>query len=164
MAFIKLTTPINAPVETCFNLARSIDVHVQTMQQHREKAVAGITSGLINLHETVTWQARHLGVLMRMTVELTELQFPVFFSDQMTSGPFKLMRHYHYFRSKGGRTLMIDEFVFKSPLGWLGKMIDRLFLKRYMKKLLLQRNECIKQLAEQNQTVYETSTLSPSTC
>lgn len=160
MAFIRLTTSINAPVEACFNLSRSIDVHLHSMQHHQERVVAGITTGLINLHETVTWQARHLGVLLRMTVKLTELQFPAFFSDQMISGPFKLMRHYHYFRPQGNYTLMIDEFVFKSPLGWLGKLADKLFLKRYLKRLLQQRNQVIKQLAEQTYTPnHETTTL-----
>lgn len=167
MSIIKLTTHIKAPLENCFNLSRSIDVHLQSMQAHRERAVAGITSGLMQLNETVTWKARHFGILFTMQVKLTELQFPAFFADQMVSGPFKMMRHYHYFKPEAGGTVMTDEFVFRSPLGWLGRAVSKLILKPYLKKLLLQRNQTIKQLAEtQTPTYHEhlipTSNLNPA--
>jgi hypothetical protein len=59
MPTIKPITSISAPVEFCFDLARSIDLHTQSMQHTGEKAVAGTTIGLIGLNETVTWRARH---------------------------------------------------------------------------------------------------------
>jgi ligand-binding SRPBCC domain-containing protein len=148
MSIIKLTTRIKAPLQTCFNLSRSVDVHLQSMQAQQERVVAGVTSGLMQLNETVTWRARHFGICFMMEVQITELQFPAFFADQMVSGPFKMMRHYHYFKPDGAGTVMTDEFVFRSPLGWLGKAVNRLVLKSYLKKLLQQRNLTIKQLAE----------------
>lgn len=148
MTMIKLTTRINAPAETCFNLSRNIDVHQQSMAARHERAVAGVTSGLIGLNETVTWEARHLGIRWRMTVKLTEFKYPYFFADQMVQGPFRLMRHYHTFKPEGDTTVMIDEFVFRSPFGWLGKLADGLFLKFYMRNLLLRRNATLRQLAE----------------
>ena len=148
MPVIELHTLINARVEECFNLSRSIDLHLQSMQQHREKAIAGVTTGLINLHETVTWKARRFGLPFKMTVQITEMQYPVYFVDQMVNGPFKWFRHYHAFQHRGHQTLMTDEFVFRSPLGWLGKLVDNQILKAYLQKLLIQRNQLIKQTAE----------------
>jgi len=148
MPVIKLQTHINAPVEQCFNLARSIDLHLESMQQRNEQAIAGVTSGLISLHETVTWKARHFGLLFKMTVKITEMQYPTYFVDQMVNGPFKWFRHYHGFQAQNGGTLMVDEFVFRSPLDWLGKLVDNWILKKYLHGLLQQRNKVIKQAAE----------------
>jgi len=148
MPVINLQTYINAPVEECFNLSRSVDVHLQSMQSHQEKAIAGTTTGLMNLHNIVTWKATHFGLPIKMTVQITELQYPGYFVDQMVNGPFKWFRHYHAFEAKGNGTLMTDEFVFRSPLGWLGKLVDRWVLKAYLHNLLQQRNEVIKQVAE----------------
>jgi ligand-binding SRPBCC domain-containing protein len=155
MPVIELQTMINAPVEECFNLSRSIDLHLQSMQQHGEQAIAGVTTGLINLHETVTWKARHFGLPFKMTVQITEMQYANYFVDQMVSGPFKWFRHYHSFQPKGHQTLMTDEFVFRSPLGWLGKLVDNQILKAYLQKLLIQRNTVIKQAAESRTLAYD---------
>jgi ligand-binding SRPBCC domain-containing protein len=157
MPVIKLQTFINAPVEQCFDLARSVDLHLQSMQQHNEQAIAGVTGGLIDLHETVTWKARHFGLPFKMTVEITEMVYANYFVDQMVRGPFKWFRHYHAFQARNGGTLMVDEFVFRSPLGWLGKLVDNLVLKDYLHKLLEQRNEVIKQAAEGGQLYSFTS-------
>ncbi|MVN92326.1 SRPBCC family protein [Mucilaginibacter aquatilis] len=148
MAVIKLQTFIEAPVANCFNLARSIDVHVESMHSHREKAIAGITKGLIHLNEAVTWKAMHFCLPFKMTVKIIELNDPGYFVDAMTVGPFKYMRHYHAFWPQPHGTLMEDEFVFRSPLGHLGNMIDKWLLKPYLTKLLQRRNLYIKQAAE----------------
>jgi ligand-binding SRPBCC domain-containing protein len=148
MAFIRLTTEINAPVEKCFDASRSIDLHTRSMRHTAERAVAGKTAGLLGLNEWVTWQARHFGLKMGMTIKITELQHHAYFVDKQVKGPFKILRHYHQFTARGDYTLMIDEFVFRSPFGWVGKLVDRLFMKKYMERLLLKRNEVIKSFVE----------------
>ena len=143
-----LRTQINAPVERCFDLARRIDLHLDTMKHTAERAIAGVTSGLIGLNETVTWKARHFGVVMTLTSKITECSSPEIFTDEMVAGPFKMMKHRHVFEQKDGYTLMTDEFMYQSPLGILGKVADALFLKKYMQNLIEHRNQVIKQKAE----------------
>jgi ligand-binding SRPBCC domain-containing protein len=70
--------------------------------------------------------------------------------DEMVEGIFKGFRHEHLFEEQQGQTLMRDVFSYTSPLGWLGKFADVLFIKRYMRNLLLQRNLVIKDFAESN--------------
>lgn len=120
-AVINLTTRIKAPLKACFNLSRSIDAHLHSMEYTQERAVAGVTQGLIGLGETVTWQARHFGLSLQMTVKITALNFPDSFIDEMVKGPFEYMRHHHTFTKEGDYTLMKDEFRFRSPYGWLGR-------------------------------------------
>jgi ligand-binding SRPBCC domain-containing protein len=148
MAVIRIVTTIAAPIERCFDLARDIDFHTQSLGDTGERAVAGRTTGLIELGESVTWQARHLGVRQRLTVEITAFQRPTYFRDVMTAGAFRSFAHDHRFEAREGRTVMTDEVEFRSPLGPLGWLVDRLFMARYLRRLLEGRCQAIKREAE----------------
>ena len=76
MAHIELRTEIDASVEVVFHLARSIDAHLGSMSKSRERAIAGVTSGLIGLGEQVTWKATHFGVPFRLTSKVTAMTVP----------------------------------------------------------------------------------------
>ncbi|OCX52598.1 cell division protein [Mucilaginibacter sp. PPCGB 2223] len=151
MPTIRLNTFVKADIETCFDLSRSIDLHVESTKHTRETAIAGRTSGLIELGDTVTWRARHFGIWQTLTSKITVMQRPVLFVDEMQSGAFKSFRHEHHFGEAAGGTLMTDIFIFEAPLGLLGAMANKLFLTKYMRKLLIQRNEVIKLHAELKQ-------------
>ena len=146
---IELSTHINAPIERCFDLARSIDLHMESTKQTGEQAIAGRTSGLIGLSETVTWRAKHFGIWQNLTSIITAFDYPNSFTDEMIEGAFKSIRHEHLFYTANGGTLMKDVFIFESPLGILGRLANFLFLRRYMFNLLKTRNQVIKDAAEQ---------------
>lgn len=148
MPLIKLRTEIAAPVDVVFDLARSIDMHKQSMEHTQEEAIAGRTSGLIEMGETVTWRARHFGVMQTLTSKVTGFERPNYFADEMVKGAFKSFRHEHHFESSETGTLLIDHFYYTSPLGFLGKLADWLFLKKYMTRLLERRNRLMKEVAE----------------
>lgn len=148
MAKIYLETIINAPIERVFDLSRSIDLHKLSAAHTNEEAIAGRTSGLIELGENVTWKAKHLGIYQKLTVEIVSLVKPSMFEDRMTKGTFKSMSHTHRFIADGVTTKMIDEFEFESPFGILGKFFNFIFLKKYMAKFLIIRNNEIKRIAE----------------
>lgn len=141
MPTIEIKTLIKADQKTCFDLARNIDFHRESLEHSNEKAIAGKTSGLIELNEWVTWEATHFGIKQQLTSKITEFESPIYFVDEMVSGAFKSFKHEHIFQEKEGATLMIDKFHFVSPYVILGKMANFLFLKQYMKNLLITRNE-----------------------
>jgi ligand-binding SRPBCC domain-containing protein len=148
MPKIELLTNINAPIQTVFDLSRSIDLHMESTKQTGEQAIAGKTSGLIELGETVTWRAKHFGIRQDLTSKITEFNSPTFFVDEMVRGTFKSIRHEHRFSEVDAHTVMKDVFVFESPFGILGKLANWLILKRYMTNLLTKRNQVIKDTAE----------------
>ena len=148
MPRIVLETEINAPIERCFDLSRSIDLHKISTEHTNEEAIDGVTSGLIDLNESVTWRAKHFEIYQTLTTKITEFDSPRFFVDEMIKGAFKDFRHEHHFEETKNGTLMIDKFDYQSPLGFLGKLADILILKRYMTNLLVKRNESIKEFAE----------------
>jgi ligand-binding SRPBCC domain-containing protein len=148
MTQIELSTHINAPIERCFDLARSIDLHLESTKQTGERAIAGRTSGLIGLGETVTWRARHFGIWQNLTSKITAFNYPNSFTDEMVSGAFKSFTHQHLFYAIHNQTVMKDIFIFESPFGMLGEMVNYLFLGRYMTHLLKKRNNVLKDAAE----------------
>jgi len=148
MALLTLETRINAPVERVFDLSRSIDLHRLSLAHTNETAIAGKTEGLMELNETVTWKAKHFGIYQTLTVKIIALDRPNSFTDSQQKGIFKLMHHTHSFAQEEKETIMRDRFEFYAPLGLLGKLAECLFLKRYLRNLLLERNKTIKQIAE----------------
>lgn len=148
MPVIHLTTFIAAPIERVFDLSRSIDLHKKSLSHTQEEAVSGTTMGLINLHESVTWKAKHLMKTRVLRTEITAMERPVSFTDEMRKGDFKSMKHEHHFKQIENGTLLIDIFSFEIPYGGLGRAFNKIYLTRYLQKLLEQRNAAIKEYAE----------------
>ena len=148
MPKIFLTTKINAPIDRVFDLARSIDMHKATTYGTREEAIAGRTTGLIELNETVTFRATHFGIRQTLTSQIIQMEKPFQFTDSMLKGVFKSLHHVHTFKEEKDRTLMTDDFDYTSPLGPLGKFADWLFLKNYLTKFLIKKNNGLKEIAE----------------
>lgn len=150
MPTIALETRIDADRRRVFDLARSVEHHTETTG-HDERAIAGTTSGLLEVGDTVTWRDRHFGVPMELTVEIAAMDAPTYFRDRQLVGPFDDLVHDHRFEaSDDGRTVMRDEFTFSSPAGPLGTIVDRLVLERYLRNLLEERNRGIRAIAERN--------------
>ena len=149
MPTIEISTDIHAPIDACFDLARDIGFHLRSMELTGERVVAGRTSGLIGLGESVTWQAKHLGMTRRMTVKITAMDQPTHFRDEQTDGPFKRFVHDHCFTGlHDGMTRMTDQIAFASPYGLLGQTVDRLVMRRYLQKLIQRRCLAIKSFLE----------------
>ena len=148
MPKIILEIIIDAPREVVFDLARSIDFHKESTKHTKEQAIAGKTKGLIELGESVTWRAKHFGFWLILESKVTEFDYPNSFADEMVRGNFKSFKHEHIFEIKGDKTVMTDIFDYKSPLGFLGKLADMFFLKKYMTKFLSTRNTILKDYIE----------------
>lgn len=150
MPFIHLTTFIAAPQERVFDLSRSVDLHKASMKEHQEKIVDGTMTGLMNLNDTVTWTAKHFFKERRLKIKITKIQRPEYFVDEQVEGDFKMLKHEHFFKPAQNGTIMIDQFHFETPYGFIGKLINKLYLEKYMTKLLSHRNQTIKEAAEGN--------------
>jgi ligand-binding SRPBCC domain-containing protein len=102
----------------------------------------------MRLGDTVTWEAVHFGIKQHLTSQITAYERPFRFTDEMVAGIFQELRHTHVFAPQHDGTLMIDDFTFRAPLGFLGRVAEALFLTRYMKGLLRSRNRHLKRVAE----------------
>jgi len=150
MAVIHIETLVEAPIDRVFDLSRSIDAHQDTAEHTGERAIAGVTSGLLGPDEEVTWEASHFGIKQRLRVKMSKFDRPNHFQDIMLEGAFRSMKHDHSFKEVSGGTLMVDRFEFSSPFGFIGRLVDVLILERYMRKFILNRNAILKRTAESN--------------
>ena len=146
---IVLQTGIDAPSARCFDLARSIDFHLQSACSTQEQAIGGVTSGLIGEGEEVEWRARHFGLWLKMRVRITAFKPPGYFQDSMIEGPFSLFTHDHIFQTAGPATLMTDRIIFRAPIPLLGRLFDRLILG-HLRHFIRDRNAQLKAAAESN--------------
>jgi hypothetical protein len=110
-------TVIRAPIERCFDLARSVEVHLAGNVHCGEAAVAnaGATSGLISMAQRVTWRAKHFGVWHRLTSEITAVDRPVYFQDTMIQGIFRFMKHDHFLRPLSTEETEMKDFFVLPP-------------------------------------------------
>ncbi|MBD1590515.1 SRPBCC family protein [Arthrobacter sp. S1_S22] len=134
------------PPERLFDLARSVDAHVESQKGSGERAVAGVTSGLIGAGQEVTWRARHFGIPLTMTSRVTHVDFPRSFTDEQVRGPFRSFRHVHEFEATPGGCIMTDRVVFTAPFGFLGRAAGKLVLRAYLQRLIRDRGRFLASL------------------
>lgn len=149
MPQIILAIDINAPIQTCFDLARDAAFHLESTRESGETIVAGKSCGLFELGDEVTFEGRHLGVRQRLSAKIVEMNAPHTFADEMMRGVFASLRHVHRFEtSPDGQTRMTDILTWRSPLGILGKVADKLAVEAHLRRFLKRRGERIKARAE----------------
>lgn len=151
MTTIQLTTKIKAPIEIIFDLSRNIDVHQQSTAKSNETAIDGVTSGLINANETVTWRGKHFGIYLTHKSIISAMEIPTYFVDEMLEGKFRSFKHQHTFIQKNGFVIMEDKIQYDTPYGIFGKLFDHFLLKKHLTTFILERNLLIKALAENHQ-------------
>jgi ligand-binding SRPBCC domain-containing protein len=151
MIAIEDITIIRAPIERCFDLTRSVEVHLTGNVHWGEAAIAAgeVASGLLSRGDRVTWRARHFGVRWTLISEITSMNRPVYFQDAMLRGPFRFMRHDHFFQAlSAGETRMRDVLELAAPLPIVGRLAEVALLRRYMQRLLRERVAVIREIAQ----------------
>jgi len=148
MTTIYLTTKIKASKQIVFDASRNIDIHQQSASPSKEKAIAGVTSSLINLNETVTWRGKHFGLYLTHKSRITAMNFYDYFVDEMEEGKFKSFKHEHFFEEENNHTIMKDRLQYETPFGIFGKLFDILLLQKHLTNFLLERNKVLKAVSE----------------
>ncbi|WP_426187980.1 SRPBCC family protein [Microbacterium sp. TWP3-1-2b2] len=128
----------------------SIDpaLHVESMARYGEIMVEGPAGGVFTEGSTVTWRARHFGLPFHLTSTVFDIDPPHRFRDRQTKGPFAEFQHEHVFDEHPQGTLMRDTITFRSPLGPIGTIVDRLFMRAYMRRLIDERNAVLQAYLE----------------
>jgi len=149
MTSIVIETRIRAPIELCFDLARDVNAHRESAAFSSERVVPpGRTEGLLDLGDLVAFEGRHFGIRQRFVARITALDRPRRFVDEMVQGSFKWLRHYHEFEFNDGITTMRDTLEWEPPLGIVGRIADRLFLRRHMHWFVSTKQNGLKRMAE----------------
>lgn len=137
-------TQVAAPPAVIYELSLDVGAHLRSMARSGERAVGGVTDGVLRLGDEVTWRARHLGLPWTMTSRVVETDPPHRFVDQQVRGPFRRFRHEHLFAPDGpGRTRMVDRVELQAPFGPLGRVAEVVLVGRYLRRLIEERNRLL---------------------
>ena len=87
-----------------------------------------------------------LGIPLKWCTEITHVEDKKYFVDEQRFGPYAFWHHQHHFTAVAGGVLMEDILNYKVPLGFLGNIVDGLFVRKevtgifeYRKKVLTER-------------------------
>jgi ligand-binding SRPBCC domain-containing protein len=150
MTTIVVETRIAAPIEVCFDLARDVETHLKTSASTGERAVGGKTSGLLELHDVIAFEGVHFGIRQRHTSKIVEFDRPHRFVDEMVQGALSSLRHVHEFAVDGHEVVMRDTLTWRSPLGPLGVIADRLFVASHLRRFMVDKQSKLKAYAERS--------------
>lgn len=143
MARFVLETVVAASPDVVFAASLDPAVHVRSMARYRETMVEPPEGGQFTEGSTVTWRARHFGIPFRLRTIVFDIDPPRAFRDRQLAGPFGAFLHEHVFDEHPRGTLMRDTVTFRSPFGPLGRAVDALFLRAYLRRLIAERNAAI---------------------
>lgn len=73
-----------------------------------------------------------LGITIHWITEITHLKEQEYFVDIQRRGPYGLWHHQHLFRPVAGGTEMTDIVHYQPPLGFLGRVVNGLFLQKQL--------------------------------
>jgi ligand-binding SRPBCC domain-containing protein len=149
MGHLVIVTHIEAPIERCFDAARSLRAHAESAKFSHETLVEpGKLDGHLELGDLVCFEGRHFGMRQRFCARIIEIKRPTRFVDEMVRGVFKSLRHVHEFEESDGRTKMTDTLEWQAPLGILGRIADALFLERHMRWFVGSKQTALKGMLE----------------
>ena len=149
MTRVVIDTFIHAPVQVCFEVALSVEAHIESAAFSGERVVEpGRLSGQLAAGDLLTFEGRHFGLRQRFTTRFTEVVPPQYFVDEMVRGIFRRLRHVHEFESRDGGTWMRDTLDWDLPLGSLGRIADAFFLRRHMRWFVATKQSHLKAIAE----------------
>ena len=149
MIVIRHEVNVHAPAGRCFDLARSVDLHVDSSTEIGALAVGGRQRGLSEDSDTTTWSARFFGMRFRMTTRIEKFSPPAGFRDVLVHGLLRQFAHvYRFVPTPDGGCTVSDELTVAAPLGPLGWLVERLYLTRRMGHLVSRRLAHIKRVAE----------------
>jgi ligand-binding SRPBCC domain-containing protein len=143
MITIRLTTWVNAPVELCFSLARSVEFNAAVAS-----AVHGDRTGELHAGDTVDWSGWRWGLRLSHTSRFEVIRPYTYIHETMAAGGFRTYEQELHFAPMDDGTRVRDEVRFTAPMGPLGLVLERVLLRQYVGRLLVERHRWLKQVAE----------------
>ena len=136
------------PIERAFDLygdARNLEPMTPPWLHFEVTTPGRIEMGAGTLLE---YRLRLHGVPIRWRTRIEIWEPPRRFVDVQLKGPYSLWEHTHLFEPAGeGATTIVDRVRYEIPLGPIGALADRLFVRRDLKRIFDYRAEAVVRLA-----------------
>jgi ligand-binding SRPBCC domain-containing protein len=86
------------------------------------------------------------GIKMHWVTEITHVQDKLYFVDEQRFGPYSFWHHKHFLKEVSEGIEMTDILHYKIPFGFLGKIVNALFIKKKINEIFNYRYNKLEQL------------------
>lgn len=86
------------------------------------------------------------GIKLNWMTEITHVKEKEYFIDEQRFGPYALWHHQHHFKQVDGGILMTDQVNYAIPYGFIGRIANRLIVRKKLKDIFDYREKVIKQI------------------
>lgn len=86
------------------------------------------------------------GIKMHWVTEITHVQDKLYFVDEQRFGPYSFWHHKHFLKEVSEGVEMTDILHYKIPFGFLGKIVNALFIKKKINEIFNYRYNKLEQL------------------
>jgi ligand-binding SRPBCC domain-containing protein len=90
-----------------------------------------------------------LNIPMRWVTEIKTVRDHAFFVDEQRVGPYKIWHHEHHFKDLGDSVEMTDIVSYELPLGFLGRLMHGLVVRKKLHSIFAYRFEAVEKLFNQ---------------
>ena len=87
---------------------------------------------------------------MEWITEITHVVDKKLFVDEQRKGPYKMWHHQHHFEKVDGGVLMTDILHYEVPAGFLGNLLNQIFIRKKVLEIFKYREQVIPELLKQN--------------
>ena len=84
-----------------------------------------------------------LGIPLKWCTEITHVVDKQYFVDEQRFGPYAFWHHQHRFRAVEGGVEMEDILNYKVPLGFIGDLVNALFVKNQVAQIFEYRTKVL---------------------
>jgi ligand-binding SRPBCC domain-containing protein len=82
---------------------------------------------------------------IRWVTEITQIRHKEYFVDEQRLGPYQIWHHQHHFKEVPGGVEMVDIIDYRLPFGFLGLILQRLFIGRKVEQIFEYRTKVLEQ-------------------
>ena len=86
------------------------------------------------------------GIKMHWVTEITHVKDMAYFVDEQRFGPYAFWHHKHFLKQVPGGIEMTDVLHYKVPFGFLGKIVNALFIKKKINEIFNYRYNKLEEL------------------
>ncbi|MBC7694887.1 MAG: SRPBCC family protein [Burkholderiales bacterium] len=87
-----------------------------------------------------------MGIKMNWVTEITHVSHHQFFVDEQRFGPYAFWHHKHFIKEVPGGIEMTDILHYKVPFGFIGNIVNTLFIRHKIKEIFDYRFNKLEQL------------------
>ncbi len=98
----------------------------------------------------ITYRVKPLaGISMKWVTEITHVSERSYFVDEQRVGPYAMWHHEHHLEAVEGGVMMRDVITYRPPLGFLGALANRLFIRKQLDGIFEYRSKALENIYRQ---------------